>query len=228
MAFNNLRNEYQDIPNLIHQAALDPHLNNDSLNQICDLAKHFNFSGLCTHPIRLPQARNSLGKSSQTKLIAVISFPFGSIPITLKKKEAEWALDQGAEELDVSPNFLALSQGDINLFAEELSELCQLDLPVRAILDITNLPKQKLSLAVEASIEAGVSGLQSGNGFGPAISTQQIKELNKLVKGRCAIKAVGGIKTLNHAIELIDAGANQIGTSFGSQLMQELREFKKE
>ena len=227
MTFRDLQNECIDISQLLHQAALDPNLNEDSLNKICDASRHFNFSGLCTNLIRLPQARKRLGKPSQTKLIAVIGFPFGSIPNFLKKKEAEWAINEGAEELDIVPNLFALSQGDFNVFAEELAELCELDLPVRAILNVSNLPKQKLSIAIEAAIEAGVSGIQSGNGFGPAISKQQIQELNELVRGRCSIKATGGIKQLNHAMNLIEAGSNQLGTSWGIDLIQELRELNK-
>tara|TARA_B100000700_G_C14909808_1_gene791636 strand:- start:250 stop:942 length:693 start_codon:yes stop_codon:yes gene_type:complete len=227
MTFSNLRNEYPDFPKFIHQAALDPHLDEDSLNRLCDISKHFNFSGFCTNLIRLPQARLRLGQLSQTKLIAVISFPFGSIPTTLKIEQAKWAISQGAEELDIVPNFFALSQNNINFFAEELAELCELDVPVRAILDIARIPIDVLSSAIEASIEAGVYGLQSGNGFGPAISKKEIQKINEIVRGRCAIKAVGGIKSLNNAIELIETGSTQIGTSYGEELMQTLREHHK-
>tara|TARA_Y100001968_G_C19321956_1_gene699764 strand:+ start:252 stop:938 length:687 start_codon:yes stop_codon:yes gene_type:complete len=227
MTFSNFKNDFPEFHQSIHQAALDPYINEECLNQICDIARHFNFAGLCTNLIRLPKARKRLGKSSQTKLIGVISFPFGSTPTILKKEEAEWAISHGAEELDVVPNLFALSQGSVNFFAEEIAELCELDLPIRVILDITKIPKDMLSLAVEASIEAGVYGIQSGNGFGSASSQKDIKELDKLIRGRCAIKAVGGIKHLPHVIELIQAGSNEIGTSYGSQLMQELKETSK-
>ncbi len=214
-----------DITNHLHQAALGAHIDEEALNNICDLSKYFNFSGLCTNLIRLPTARKRLGATT-TKLIAVIAFPFGDIPINLKIQEAEWAANKGAEELDMVPNFFALSQGKINIFAEELAQICELDLPVRVILDVENLSKEKLSLAVEASIDAGAFGIQAGNGFGPPVQPKTIKELVNLTKGRCAIKAVGGIRTLPHAIELIEAGSIQLGTSAGGELMKELKRFK--
>ena len=218
----NLKNNSSELATYIHQAALSPLLSDQLLNEICNACKNFNISKVCTNLIRLEKAKELLGPKCQTKLISVIAFPFGNIPQEFKKSEAEWSANHGAEELDVVPNFLALMQGKTNLFAEELAELCEIGLPVRSILDINNLPKEKLSLAIEASIDAGVSGIQIGNGFGVAITKEQVKRISQLVKGRSEIKAVGGIKTLPHAIELIEAGATQLGTSFGIELLQQI------
>ena len=223
MNIENSRYKLDEITGFIHQAALNPHLSEESLDQICKIANQFNFSGLCTNLLQLANAKKRLGVKSSTKLIAVIAFPFGDIPSILKKKEAEWAAIQGADELEVVPNFLALQNGEINIFAEELAELVEFGLPIRSILDMSNLSKEKLSTAIEASIDAGVTAIQSGNGFGAAISKEQIKELSLLTKGRCLVKGVGGIKTLPHAIELIDSGADQIGTSFGWELVQQIK-----
>ncbi|WP_320664995.1 deoxyribose-phosphate aldolase [Prochlorococcus sp. MIT 1223] len=220
--------ETSELAQLIHQAALGPHLSEEALSQICNATKHFDFSGLCTNLIRLEKAKIFMGAKHQAKLIAVIAFPFGNIPGDLKKQEAEWAANQGANELDVVPNFFALQQGEANKFAEELAEICEIGLPVRAILDSNYLSKEKLSLAISASIDAGVSGVISGNGFGQPISKEIIKEMSKLVKGQCELKAVGGIKTLSHATEVLQAGATQIGTSFGMELMQEIRRGHKD
>ena len=227
MSSKSFQIDLPDLGRFIHQAALYPHLNEEGLNRICDTAKHLNFSGLCTNLIRIPTARKRLGTSCQTKLIAVISFPFGEMPSSIKRRQAEWAINEGAEELDIVPNYFALSQNKTNIFAEEISEISDLGLPTRVILDIGNLQKEKLSLAVDASIEAGVVGIQTGNGFGPTISKEQIKALSSLVRDRCSIKATGGVKTHTHAIELIQAGANQLGTSFGLELIQGLKEENK-
>ena len=118
------------------------------------------------------------------------------------------------------PNFYALRQGKINVFAEELAQLCELDLPVRAILNLHGFSIEQISQAIDAALDAGVCGIQTGNGFRGPVSILEIKELSSLVKNRCKIKAVGGIKTLSHAIELIQAGAHQLGTSYGINLIQ--------
>ena len=116
---------------------------------------------------QLPQLRDRLGRSDGGPvLIAVIGFPFGAIPATLKHAEAEWAAANGAQELDVVPDFQALANNEAGRFAEELALLCDLGLPLRVILDMARLNEDQLALAVEAAIDAGAVGVQSGNGFG--------------------------------------------------------------
>ncbi len=216
-----------DLAQHLHQAVLDPHINQEELNAIFDASNYLNFSGLCTNLIRIPLARKRLGKSSRTKLIAVIGFPFGDIPNHFKQAQAEWAAEQGADELDIVPNFLELYKGNIDVLAEELSTICEMGLPTRAIIDVTRLNDLNLRLIVEASIDAGVQGIQTGNGFGAKITPEKIQELVPIVKGRCSIKAVGGIKNLLDALDLIQAGSSAIGTSIGPELMKEFRKKNK-
>ena len=219
--------DLEEITSSIHQAALSPFLNEEDLNQICEVSTYFQFDGLCTNLVRLPQARKALKPIDSIKLIAVIAFPFGDIPTHLKIEEAEWAVSQGANALEIVPNYFALTQGKIDVFAEEIAQLCELGVETTAILNIPNCSKEMIKSAVEASIEAGVHSIQSGNGFGPPVESSQIQLLSKLTRNRCAIKAVGGIKDLNHVIELINAGATYIGTSFGKEIMEEFRRRSK-
>ena len=227
MSTNSHYSDLPDLAPLIHQAALDPHLSIETLYEVCDASRQFNFSGLCTDLTRLSKARKRLGSLGKTKLISVIAFTFGFIPTSHKKAEAEWAANQGAEELDLVPNFYALRQGEADEFASEIATICEIGLPVRVILDIAHLPEEQLSLAIDASIDAGASSLQSSNGFGPPATGSDISQLKQLIKGRCAIQAAGGLKSLNQAIELVEAGATTLGTSFGLKLMQDLRRVQK-
>ncbi len=223
MNYKLIEGEENNISSFIHESALDPHLNLDSLSQICDSCKHFTFAGLCTNLIRLPYARKYLGKSNSTKLIAVIAFPFGDIPYEIKKSQAEWAAENGADELDLVPNFLQLHEKKIEIFAEEIAGIISTGLPSRVILDTMKIKKEILPLAIEASLDAGATGIQTGNGFGQPISPDHIIELNSLIKNRCHIKAAGGIKNFQQAIELINAGSNFLGTSIGAVLAKQFK-----
>jgi len=98
-----------------------------------------------------------------------------------------------------------------------------LGLPVRVVLDMARLTEEQLDLAVEASIDAGASGLQTSNGFGPACHPDQVQQLKALCRNRCGIKAAGGIHSLELVVELVEAGADLIGTSSAPQLVQALR-----
>ncbi len=222
---NNL-NDF-NLPSCIHQAVLDPHVSTELLKSKCDEAKELNFSGFCIHSNQIATARKRLGQSGKTKLISVIAFPFGSIPTMIKKHEAEWAAEKGAEEIDLVPNFSALSQNNSEIFAEEIALICEVGLPTRVILDCNNLSITKLNLAINASIEAGAIGIQTGNGFGRSITIDDVNQFKNLVKARCEIKAVGGIKTLEKALELLNGGANSLGTSFGPKLIKELKNYRQ-
>ena len=122
------------------------------------------------------------------------------------------------------PDFSALADGDSGRFAEDLAALCDLGLPLRVVLDMARLSDAQLELAVEAAIDAGASGVQTGNGFGPACHPDQVSQLKQLCRGRCAIKAAGGIHSLELVHDLVAAGANLLGTSSAPQLLQAQRQ----
>ena len=227
MRKNNLEEAYDNISNVIYQGALNPHLDKEVLAQICHGSKQNGFAGLCTSLSHLSIARESLGSKSTTKLISVIAFPFGFIPTSNKLKEAEYAIEKGAEELDLVPNYFALKEGNLEIFAEEINQISELGIPVRVIIDANTLSNfSKLSVAIDALIDAGAIGIQIGNGFGQAVTKNQTQKVSEVVKNRCSIKTVGGIKTFDQAIEIIEAGSTFIGTSFGFEITQEQK--KKE
>ncbi len=74
-----------------------------------------------------------------------------------------------------------------------------------------------------AAIDAGAAGVQSGNGFGPPCRAAEISVLSGLCRGRCAIKAAGGIHQPELALDLLEAGAALLGTSSAPELLQALR-----
>tara|TARA_Y100001968_G_C19247279_1_gene662565 strand:+ start:25 stop:708 length:684 start_codon:yes stop_codon:yes gene_type:complete len=223
MSISSLSEETIELEPLIHHAVLDPFLDEESLGEACTAAKALEFSGLCTHPIHISKIRDLMGERSKTKVIAVIAFPFGCIPRELKRKEAEWCIEKGAEEIEVVPNFFAIKEGKYEKYAEEIADLCEIGIPARIILDYFRLSKEELTFAIEGAIEAGAIGLQSGNGFGPKITPEVIHNLSGLIKSRCEIKAVGGIRTVEDALGVIQSGASYIGTSLGPQLIKAFR-----
>ena len=222
MSKSSVEEAHINISNVIYQAVLNPHFDKEMIVQVCDASKLNGFAGLCTSLSHLPIARERLGSKSSTKLISVIAFPFGFIPTFNKLKEAEYAIEKGAEELDVVPNYFALQEGNIELFAEEINQITECGIPVRVILDAnTLLTQSKLSLAINASIDAGANGIQIGNGFGPAITKYQTQRVSEIIRNRCSVKVVGGIKTFDQAIEIIESGSTYIGTRYGFEIAKE-------
>ena len=218
------RQELPDIPPLIHQALLNPLLPEEELFTLCDAARQLGFGGVCVSLNQLEAVRRRLGGQGSVKLIATVAFPFGALPAELKQAQAEWAAAHGADALDVTPNWAALVNGHANSFAEELAAIAALDLPMTVVLDINQLNEAQLALAAEAAIDAGAASLQAGNGFGAAVSADQIRHLRQLSRGRCAIKAAGGIREAEQALDLVEAGATALGTGHGPALIKALRQ----
>jgi deoxyribose-phosphate aldolase len=215
--------ELPDLPPLIDHALLDPHHGLEALRQCCDEASHFGFAGVCVASRWVEAARERLPVRGRVKVVAVIGFPFGAVPAAVKRAEAEAALDRGADELDVVPDFGALADGDSGTLLADLAPIVEMDLPVKVIVEQGRLDAEALQLLVEVSIDAGARFLKTGSGFGPPVTPEQVRALRDLARGRAAVKASGGITTLEQAWALAEAGAERLGTSRGVALMEALR-----
>ncbi|MFM7635400.1 MAG: deoxyribose-phosphate aldolase [Cyanobacteriota bacterium] len=217
-----------DVAPLIDHALLDPHQGREALQRCCEEARHFGFAGVCVASRWAQAARECLplqgsGKGATPRLIPVVGFPFGAVPAAVKRAEAEHAAAVGADELDVVPDFGALADGDASAVLADLAPICELGIPVKVIVEVGRLDAAALELLVEVSLDAGVRFLKSGSGFGPAVTPAQVERLRQLARGRAAIKASGGISSLEQAYALVEAGASRLGTSRGVVLMQALR-----
>ena len=220
--------EIPDLAPLIDHALLDPHRGLEAIQRCCDEARHFGFAGVCVASRWAQAARERLplegsGKGRPPKLISVVGFPFGAVPALIKRAEAEHAAAAGADELDVVPDFGALADGDGSAVLADLAPLCELGVPVKVIVEVGRLSREALALLVEVSIDAGARFLKSGSGFGPPVTPDQVAQLRELARGRAAIKASGGISSVEQACSLVDAGASRLGTSRGVDLIQALR-----
>jgi deoxyribose-phosphate aldolase len=217
-----------DLAPLIDHALLDPLQGRGAIQRCCEEARHFGFAGVCVASRWASEARGHLplersGRGAGPRLIAVVGFPFGAVPAAVKRLEAEQAAAAGADELDVVPDFGALADGDGSTVLADLAPICELGVPVKVILEVGRLDPQALELLVEVSIDAGARFLKSGSGFGPPVTPAQVERLQALARGRAAIKASGGISTLEQAYALVAAGAGRLGTSRGVALMEALR-----
>lgn len=217
-----MNRELPDLPPLIDHALLDPHHGLEALRSCCDEATHFGFAGVCVASRWVAAARERLPRTRPVKIVAVIGFPFGAVPPGVKQAEAEAALESGADELDVVPDFGALADGDSRTLLNDLAPITEMGLPVKVILEQARLSEEALSLLVEVSIDAGARFLKTGSGFGPPVTPAQVRRLRDLARGRAAVKAAGGISTVEQVQALVEAGAERLGTSRGVALMQEL------
>jgi deoxyribose-phosphate aldolase len=216
--------EVPDLAPLIDHALLQPRLGSESIERGCEQALHYGFAGICLASRWMLQARQWLGERSSVRLISVLSFPFGACSSAIKRAEAEAAVEAGADELDLVPDFALLLDGELTALHDQIAAVVELGLPLKLILEADQLSSDQLQTLVEVGLDAGVAFLKTGSGYGQPASSAIVRQLHGLAAGRAKVKASGGIRDLGHAIELVQAGAQRLGTSRGVELVQAQRE----
>jgi len=215
--------EIPDLAPLIDHALLQPRLGAEAVERCCSEALHHGFAGVCLASRWMPQARRWLGARGSVKLISVVGFPFGACDSSIKRAEAEWAVEAGADELDLVPDFALLLDGELTALHDQIAQLVELGLPLKLILEADQLTVEQLETLVEVGLDAGVAFLNTGSGYGDPANAQLVRRLHQLAAGRARVKASGGIRTLEQAIELVQAGAERLGTSRGVALAEAQR-----
>ena len=212
-----------DLSNYIEHSLLKPIATSEEVKQYCNEAIQYSFPTVCIYPVAVKQAADIL-HNHKTKVCTVIGFPTGAHTSGVKLYEAQEAVDHGAMELDVVINLGWLKSRQSDKIYREIAQICEsTGKPVKAILETTVLTNDEKRLAAEICLDAGVAYLKTSTGWFGGATVEDIKLLKQITKGQIGIKASGGIRTVEQAIKLIEAGATRLGTSRGIDLMQELR-----
>jgi len=219
--------EAVDLAPLIDHALLDPASTEEQLRAGCAEADRYGFPTVCLYPMHVRLAADCLsGKRSQ--VCAVIGFPAGATTSAVKLYEAQEAVEHGATELDVVINRSWLKQGNAEAMHRELAEICDATgQTVKAILEMSCLTPPEIQMAVDVCLNAGVQFLKTSTGWFGGATVEQVRQLKALSKNQVGIKASGGIRTAEQAIELVMAGATRLGTSRGPELMRQLEELDR-
>lgn len=187
----------------------------------CSEAERFDFAAVCVYPACVGLAANLL-HGKKPKVCTVIGFPTGATTAATKLYEAQEAVENGAAELDVAINLGFLKAGKTSEVHREIAEICQeTGKPVKAILEMALLTEAEKRLAAEICADAGVAFLKTSSGWHGGATVEDVRLLKEITKGRIGIKASGGIRTHEQALDLIVAGATRLGTSRSVDLLRQ-------
>ncbi|HEY9615746.1 MAG TPA: deoxyribose-phosphate aldolase [Microcoleaceae cyanobacterium] len=210
-----------DIAPFIDHALLAPTATPAQVEQWCEEADRFHFAAVCVQPTYVKQAV-SLLHGKRPKVCTVIGFPYGATTSAVKLYEAQDAVENGASELDVVINIGWLKAGMTNEVHREIAEIREATgQMVKAILEVALLTDAEKRLATELCMDAGATFIKTSTGLYGGATVADVRLLKELTSDRVGIKASGGIRTAEQALELIVAGATRLGTSRGPDILRQ-------
>ncbi len=188
----------------------------EEIVRICAEAKRYGFATVCVNPYWVPTAARELA-GSKVGVTTVIGFPLGASRTEIKAAEAADAIGAGATEIDMVLNVGALKSGQeaaVKRDIEQVVEACKGKAAVKVIIETCYLTDEEKRRASLLSKEAGADFVKTSTGFGTGGATvEDIALVRSVVGPELGIKASGGVRNLETALQLIEAGATRLGAS---------------
>ncbi len=202
-----------DIAGFIDHTLLKPDATEKEIKKLCSEASHYHFKSVCVNPIWVPLCAELLREGTPL-VCSVVGFPLGATP--LAAAEAQWVVERGAGEVDmVLPSGL-LKSGDFRGTLNAVSSVVKSvpGIPVKVILETCLLSQSQKKDGCLIAMDAGASFVKTSTGFSTGGATaDDIRLMRKVVGDSVGVKASGGIRTFDKAMEMIEAGASRIGAS---------------
>lgn len=193
--------------------------------ELCKEARENEFFSVCVNSCYVKLAAKNLA-GSKVKVCTVVGFPLGAMSTEAKIFEAEQALKDGAEEVDMVINIGELKSKNLEKVENEISAIKKTigDKVLKVIIETCYLTPEEIVIASEIAAKAKADFVKTSTGFGTDGAKMENIELMKgAVNGMVKIKASGGIKNLDTALSYIEAGVERIGTSSGVSILKELK-----
>ncbi|MFN6089293.1 MAG: deoxyribose-phosphate aldolase [Cyclobacteriaceae bacterium] len=202
----------------IEHTNLSPTLTIKDIDHLVAVAKQHHFLGVCVPPFWVKRAKREIG-DHQILLVTVAGFPLGYSMTETKLEEIKSAIDNGADEVDVVWNISSFKSGNpwTKIEIAKCSKLVHgYQKALKVIIETAYLSDDEIVEACKICVDAGADFVKTSTGFAPSgAKVEHIQLMKKSVPGGVGIKASGGIKTKEQAIQLIEAGADRLGTSSG-------------
>jgi len=215
----------RDWASLIDHTLLKPEATEDDIRRLCEEAARFRFASVCVNPTWVRAAACHL-HGSGVPVCTVIGFPLGATLADVKAYEARRAIFDGAREVDMVINIGALKSGDECAVEHDINAVAQVahesNVICKVIIETALLTDEEKVRACLAAKRAGADFVKTSTGFSKSGATvADIALMRQAVGSELGVKASGGVKGLEDARKLVEAGATRIGASVGVKIAQE-------
>ena len=200
---------------------LKPEATKEQIKKLCAEAKEYDFYSVCVNGCHVSLAAKEL-KGTDVKVAAVIGFPLGAMDTASKCFEAKTAVENGAEEVDMVINIGRLKNKEYDAVREDIAAVKRAvgDKVLKVIIETCLLTDEEKEKMCDIVVEAGADFIKTSTGFSTAGATfHDIELFARCVRGRCKIKAAGGISTVEDMEKFLDLGADRLGTSRAVKLL---------
>jgi len=193
------------------------------IGKLCEEARKYGFATVCINPYWVPFCSELL-KNTTVKVCTVVGFPLGAISIEVKSYETEWCLRNGADEIDMVMNIGEALSGNWEYITREIRTLSEIVHREKCILKVIFenclLSKENIVDACKCSMKAGADFVKTSTGLSTGGATvKDVKLMLDTVGKVCKVKAAGGIRNAEQAMEMINLGVARIGTSAGMEIV---------
>ncbi len=199
----------------IDHTLLKPQATEEQIEMLIEEALRFQFAAVCVHPIWVRKVSRGLNGSS-TEVGTVIGFPLGANQAQVKVYEAILAAHEGATELDMVIPIGLLKTGEWGAVYNDIHQVVEAApaQTIKVILETCYLTNEEIVQGCELVVDAGADFVKTSTGFGSSGATVEAVKLMRYTVGeKFGVKAAGGIRDYETARQMIEAGANRIGTS---------------
>jgi deoxyribose-phosphate aldolase len=211
------------LPALIDHTILRPEATKTDVLRLCMEAKQHGFEVIFIPPCYTSEAAEAVAGTA-VRVGIPVGFPLGGHATKIKVAEAVQGVKLGAVVLDMVLNVSRLKSGDLNAVREDIAEVVRATPGAehKVILETCYLTEQEKITACHLAVEAGVDYVKTSTGFGAGGATvADVRLLKTAVAGRAKVKASGGIRDWNNTRQLLEAGADRIGTSASVKIIEE-------
>ncbi len=217
----------QALARMIDHTFLKPFGTPADIESMCAEARRYGFAMVAIHPAEVERCVGLLAGTG-IGIGAAVGFPLGQNTPAVKDYETRDAIARGATEIDMVINIRALQAGDTHTTRAEITALVRVcraaQVISKVILETCYLSDDEKRQVCRMALEEGADFVKTSTGFGPAGATVEDVRLMRSVVGQAmGVKASGGIRSLEAALGMIEAGATRIGTSNGPAIIEALR-----
>ena len=228
-----MNNEHQmhdkELAGCIDHTLLEATATREQIEQLCWEAKEYGFHTVCVNGRWLPLVADLLAGST-VAVGGVVSLPLGANSTKVKVAQAKNAIFAGADEIDMVADLAAIIDGDSRYLLGQLQavlKVCRSMRPavlLKVIIESAALTDDQKIFACRIAQQAGVDFVKTSTGLHPAggATLEDVKLMRESAPG-CKVKAAGGIRTAEQAMEMLAAGAQRIGTSSGVRIVEEFK-----